>query len=90
MNKDLRTGLILIGVVVAVLLLAYGAQAAGLGSSDNAPFGMQRGWMGGTRGAAGMAGRGHMMNFDQMPHWNQTGETPPFENCPYWQESQDE
>jgi len=100
MNKDLRTGLILVGVVAAILLLAFAAQAAGLTQANwaNMPYGGQMGAAGAMQrmGGVGMLSMmgsvggalqngGHMMDFDQMPHMNQAGDGQPY-NCPYDQE----
>ena len=100
MNKDLRTGLILVGVVVAVLVLAFAAQAAGLTQSrwTNGFYGGQMaramqgfGGMGGMMSGGAFqygAGFGHMVNFDQMPHGDLDGDGQP--DCPYWQEWQEQ
>ncbi|MEX1248856.1 MAG: hypothetical protein WEA61_10285 [Anaerolineales bacterium] len=108
MNKELRTGLVIVGVIVALVLVAYAAQAAGLTSASQygmPGYGMQGGFAGMGRGGmmGGFQGSGYgmmammgggrfggvMMDPSQMPHWNQDG-TPNFENCPYWQQQQEQ
>lgn len=54
MNKTLQSGLVIVGVVIAVLLVAYAAQAAGL--TSNPRYGMQGGF-------AGMGQSGMMAGF---------------------------
>lgn len=101
MNKNLKAGLIVSGVVVGLLAVAFVANAAGLipyfpgmpyrqqmmqGAYGGWGGGMMGGWGGGMMGG----GRGHMTNFADMPHHNWTtsdGQTP-WENCPYYNEAQ--
>lgn len=119
MDKTLRTGLVIVGVVSALVLVAFATQAAGL--TSNARFsmpgyGMQGsfagggGMMGSFQGSANAAfggmqasmmsgmmamvhggnyGQFGTMDMSQMPHHNQDS-SGNFENCPYWQDSQDE
>ncbi len=98
MNKNLRTGLTLAGVIVGVLILAFAAQAAGLRGNNYAgmPYwGAMMGpaangsamWsmMGGQYGSM-MGGRnGYMMDVTNMPHHNGRGGNDL--NCP-WQTQQ--
>jgi hypothetical protein len=99
MSKELRTGLVIVGVVVAILLVAYAAQAAGLTSTTALPYRAQAGVGMGPGGAmmargSGMMGggfrAGHMMDPDQMPHRGLGGPDGQFENCPYWQDQNEQ
>lgn len=88
MNKNLKAGLIIGGVLVGLLAVGFIANAAGLTTSYvGMPYRQQMmrgaygGWGGGMMGGyyggswqGGMMGgrQGNMMDFDDMPHRNWT------------------
>ncbi len=90
MNKNLKAALIIGGVAVGLLAVAFVANAAGLTTYyAGMPYRQQMmqgayggGWQGGMMGgyggvmARGMMGgwNGPMMDFDDMPHRNWTSE----------------
>ncbi len=93
MNKSLKAGLIVGGVVVALLAVAFVANAAGLTSNfASMPYrqhmqGALGGWQGNMMG--GGYGTG-MMDFDNMRHrnWTSSENQAPWENCPYFNRGQ--
>jgi hypothetical protein len=112
MNKTLKAGLVIGGVVIALVLVSFASQAAGLTSNSRFAmpgYGMQGefagmgrgGTMGGFQGsgygmAAGMMAMMHggqfganMMDPQFMQNWDQDGAAN-FENCPFWQDQQDQ
>ncbi len=93
MNKNLKEVLIVGGVVVGLLAVAFVANAAGLTSNfAGMPY---RQYMQGASGAwqGSMMGGGYgtsMMDFDNMPHrnWTSSESQAPWENCPYFNRGQ--
>lgn len=99
MNKNLQTGLILVGVIAAMLVLAFVAQAAGLNSpTARMPYGgamgqYGAGMMANMQGAqAGMMGGtqgGNMMGGTQGGYMMNPDQMPHGDgqqDCPYFQE----
>ena len=86
MNKNLLTGLFIVGLFAAMLVLADSAQAAGPSPASaaaapyesppvqTAPPVSRRGCEGGLMRGYGNGGLGNGGNFGQMPDWNQAGQ----------------
>ena len=97
MDKNVKAGLIIVGVLVGLLAVAFIAQAAGLtGNYASMPY---RQMMSGNSMigggmmrmmAGGMMGGQSMMDPNTMPHRNWTSEDgqAPWENCPYFDQAQ--